>query len=271
VKLKLRLIVFAFLALGLEASAASKVTLVIYVDLSESMGRHRKMVSEMAGWLTEELKTKCGDYEVLVNNITYVAKHVPGGEVIKGYQEPDWITKDTPDGKEMVRRRIEYNSLNPAFHYMTMLHSGSREKTYTSVLETIEARLATSPGGPYQDTTVGVLILSDAAPVFEAFSPEEATTLLSQQVNGRNVMVGALGARRPSCMDTAYSENTSLADPPQPDLSKINWLNEFAALNRGYNWDICAPTIEGEASLLEQSVKDYMIMLMEEAQCLVMM
>ena len=118
---------------------------------------------------------------------------------------------------------------------------------------------------------VGILKLTDAAPVFETHSPEDASLMLINQLGPRPYMVGALGARSESCMDTSYADNEFSEELIQADPSKINWLNEFVALNQGYNWSICADDRDEEAELLERSVKDYMIMLMEEAQCMVMM
>ncbi|NQZ02086.1 MAG: hypothetical protein HRT45_15610 [Bdellovibrionales bacterium] len=247
------------------------MTLLVYVDMSASMTTHRNQLADMAGWITDELKAKCGDYEVLVNNLTYETEFAKGGEIVRGKDQPAWVTKDTPNGKEIIRRRIAYNSWDPAFYYTTMLNSDSREKTYSSVLETLPQRLALAPSGNSPGSAVGILILTDAAPVFETHSPEDASLMLINQLGPRPYMVGALGARSESCMDTSYANNEFSEELIQADPSKINWLNEFVALNQGYNWSICADDRDEEAELLERSVKDYMIMLMEEAQCMVMM
>lgn len=265
-----RLILAAvILACPVVVAAPAKITLVIYLDLSASMGQHRNQLANMAEGITSELTAKCGDYEILVNNLHYASEYIQGGEVIKASEnEPDWITKNTYNRDLLLKSRIRYDSNIASFLGATVFEADSRERTYTSVVDSIKEKLGSAPSGYLNPSALGVLILTDAAPVFEVLNPEEASLKFVEEIGPRKrYMVGSLGAKSESCMDFRYPEESKSTLEPQADLDKVSWLQEFTRLNRGYNWDICSTDRNKEMELLEQSVKDYMIMLMEEAKC----
>lgn len=252
--------ILILLAFSSSAFASAKVTLMIYVDMSGSMGGHRRDLANMAEVITENLEMKCGTYEVAVSNLTYDDIQ-GGGELVQAGEGPAFITESTANGKDLLARRIKYDNNQASFAGTTVYARGTHEKTYTSALETIESHLMQSPSGLNSDGTVGILILSDAAPYYESLNPEQASQAMPQLVAGRPWMFGALGAA-PSCMD--FPTFPPDAPPSRARQSQDNWLSQFSRMNDGYMWNMCA-----EESF-EQSVMDYMIMLMDKAQCMPM-
>lgn len=244
-----------------EAESEKKVSLMIYLDLSPSMNDKRAQVAAMADHITKNLEIQCGDYEIGVSNILYQDAKGGGGELIAGQDEPKFITKHTPKGRELLKQRIQIDNEPTPGRAIPPYSTGIQEITYSSVAATLANHLKSAPSQLKNSLAVGTLILSDAAPFYEVMSPDQAIGQIHSQLGSRPFIAGALGAGDIGrCLDA----------PPIPmggDMSdqrklELGLLKDFTDLSGGYYWNMCRPLD------IEQTVQDFILMLMEKAGCM---
>lgn len=152
---------FSFLSFTLSASsfAQKEVTLMIYVDQSQSMGSEARALSELTSVITQRLEKTCGKYRIGVSGLSYAdgALRTPKME-----GAPKFITeKHGHVGIDLLRKRILSLA---ASDYLT------RERTYSTIVESFKREKSELLNSEF----VATLLLSDATPAFEQYSATKA-------------------------------------------------------------------------------------------------
>ncbi|MCB0408189.1 MAG: hypothetical protein KDD34_08300, partial [Bdellovibrionales bacterium] len=230
------------------------------VDMSDSMNKKRDAVAQVAEKITERLGKQCQQYEIGVSNLVYKERVQIGGELVVNYGEPAFITENTKNGVELLKERITaktYYQENKSIEFMYA--AGTSEKTYSSVLLTLPEHLKKSPSGLNNDSLVGVLILSDAAPFFEDLPPQQALSQIQASLHGRPFMASSLGASSLQCLDSPIKPGELEWDQL---VHQLTWLEEFSKNSYGYHWNICSDLD------MDQSIDRFLNMLLQAAGCL---
>lgn len=155
------------------AAQAKEVTLIIYVDQSQSMGYEAKVLSKMADVITQRLEKTCGKYRVAVSGISYVGSEARTPS-IKG--TPKFITER--------HGQIGVNLLRERILSMATSEFSSKEKTYTTIVESFKREQSELYGSDF----VATLLLTDAVPAFEEYTAAEALEEIYKIIPKRNFM-----------------------------------------------------------------------------------
>lgn len=252
-----------------------KATILVLIDLSSSMPRHRKKLTQLAPIVKEAMERSQCDIKVGVGGIHYNDNKKVS---MKPWGKPAWITKDMENGSKVIADRIE-------FPYETIfnrqlseededrLPNGNSERTYSSIVKSIEANLAELKG----QAVVGTLLVTDAAPGYELFTPIDAKSKIKSLLSDTPYVSGVIGPQlwegmkipslnndqeRLHCQTDFHGTQT-----PGAFVNKSSWttqdiesLNEFVKETRGWKWDVCEPTYD-------RSLQEFLQMILDAAGC----
>ncbi len=230
----------------------------------------------LASEISRILKDSHCDYEISVGGILYNDSQWNNLEPFAQPGTPQVITQDVDN--EVAASLIQQRLTNPTFADPgVMLPYGSSEILYTSTVEFIKqyrSRFANK-------AVVGTLLITDAGPAFERYTPEEAINEIHSVLGENTIYVpGALAY--PFLGDSNREKNTASCkrDPDTVDgegminynkdthkMTYFDWsqtkvldLHRFNRIGRGYTWDICSPNYK-------ESLRDFLIMFLDAGSC----
>lgn len=267
VHLALRNIIFVFILFPLQAFSLSDhaVTLIFYVDLSESVQNKTEAIARVASVAQEELEASCGPAEYAVSNLQYWEpnqKIFLGGELIFEEGGEPFITNEVDGGGDIIARRLMMGYTKIA-RFVTKLDGSNYfvngfERTYASVIGTIASHLRQSPRLSNRQL-VASLMITDAVPGFELVGSAQAVEDIKARIGGRDYMAGVIGAIGESCRDSSllYSRN----EQPGGYVHSPESLIQTTRFTDGYYGSIC------DVETIEEKVRAFIKKIIKRAGC----
>ena len=223
-------------------------TLMILLDLSTSMDIHRSKLTALAPILKESLEDNACRFNVMVGNIAYKG-HDANLFYLKPIGDPAVVTESTPDGPEIIYNRI-LDPIGSAVNPAKVMRRGGLERTYSSIAMSIQANKKI-----LQDSdVVGALLLTDAAPGFEKYTPEDAYGSIMESLGPKTAFYsGIISPHLTNGMTVPESHLNCPIDfstkqtvgQPIDHLGfvthNMSAINEFSNWVGGLQWEICEP------------------------------
>ncbi len=262
-------------------SVKDKVGLLVMLDMSASTKNHRQKLKNLAPIVRKAMESSSCDFKIGVGNIAY--DNLRRND-LKPWGQPSFVTADTPNGDEMIWERISDPELvlfpNGTVSGDDETPRGNRERTYSSMVESIEQNLP-----DLQDVvSLGVLLLTDTAPAFEIYGPQIALNRISDLLGSRPFIPGMI---RPSFFEGMMFEHweNSNADDGAPvcrldipgqqipgnQISTLEWqsrdieaMDTFIERAWGMSWDVCDKDYD-------DSLEAYLQTVLNQSGCLLMM
>lgn len=257
------ILLFAFVLTGTQAQAQKDTaSLLVLIDLSSSMSKHRAKLVQLAPLVEEAMKKSSCKIQVGVGNIEYVKPRHANN--LKPWGRPAWVTKDTPDGPDKIYQRIsdpEGVVYPDGDEDRYGLASSGSEITYSSLVDSIKKNIDAFK----TSSVVGTILLTDAAPSFEKYTPEQAARMIHDLLGSKTSYISAVIGPELSKGMMVPDQSLFQCVPdfngtqltPGSLLSTSNWetkdieaINKFTKSVRGSQWDICQPNYDRELQQL---------------------
>ncbi|MEM7645887.1 MAG: hypothetical protein AAF203_03155 [Pseudomonadota bacterium] len=232
---------------------AKLASILILMDLSGSMNRHQQKLQAIAPIIEKAMENSRCSYQVGVANIAYEDRKTD----LTPFGTPAWITDDMEEGPKEIASRIsnpiraiygeeEWDDEDSGVGGPPDLPSGTKEKTYSSLVSSLEHNFHKIK----DSDVIGTLLLTDAVPAFETWTPEVAeqkihsltgSTPYISAVIGPDLSTGFVMPEPQAC--SPDFQNSQLAGNP---LNMEGWLtrdvyaiDQFTKNVYGSQWNIC--------------------------------
>ncbi len=244
------------------ARESGVASLLVLIDLSPSMNSHRMKMKQLAPLVKDAMESAQCEFRVAVGSIHY--KNFPTSRLTP-WAEPGgdlWVTQDTPQGADKIYDRITFphETVYPGFDgdQNPGIPSSGNETTYSSLVDSINTNWES-----LQDSDViGTILLTDAVPAYESYSPKDAADLIKQKVGNRPYLSAMIVANVFSGMmvqpNVVYDSNgygSQICGPDHEGGQEPGWMlntdewvsknpdaiNQFNEIIYGEQWDICEP------------------------------
>lgn len=242
---------WTFSSLAVASPGSPKATLMVLLDLSTSMDVHRTKLASLAPILRDTLKENSCQFEVIIGNIAYKG-HDANLFYLKALGDPAVINESTPGGPDIVYNRI-MDPVGTAANPAKVMKRGGLERTYSSIAMSIKANQKLLK----ESDVVGTLLLTDAAPGFEKYLPDEAYQEISKTLGYGTLFYSGIIAPTlnnemtiPTSHLTCpidFSTRQSVGSPIDPYgffTPDMNAINEFSQIVGGLQWDVCEPNYD---------------------------
>ncbi len=278
------IIFFAILVLVVPPNASANngttkkdvASLLVLIDLSPSMKPHRMKMTKLAPLVKAAMEKSRCEFQVAVGSILYkdfsfsslTPWAEPGGEL--------WVTQDTPEGPQKIHDRIAFphDTVHPTHdgdQHKGIPRSGD-ELTYSSLVESI----ATNWDQLRDSQVIGTILLTDAVPAYETYTPQEAVNQIKQRLGNIPYLSAQIVADVYSGMmvepnhliNSQTGEKIPLCGPdhegdqtPGFMLSTSHWksknpdaINQFTDILYAEQWDICEPEYDEKLRKFIESI-----------------
>jgi hypothetical protein len=252
-----------------QRAPLKSIAILIHLDLSHSMSNYHRRLSVLSDLVQKAAEQTTCEFRIGVTNIAYLDVETND---LRAFGTPAFITSSTPRGPEMLRQRIRDPYLfvpeNREFYHRYV----EKELTYTSVIEAVRQNREELLDVNF----LASLLLTDAAPAFEAYSPTQALEEIQNLMPGVGFMATSIsydfspyGSQLRCIPDLPEDPNRSDFDA-QRQFTQINtshWLsphtesvNEFTINGHGWHWDICLTNYEAE-------IQQFLNMVLQQGGC----
>ncbi len=185
-RLLIAAIVFTSVVVSGEPAGRGQASLLVLLDLSGSMARHRVKLAEIGNIVRTTMEAATCDIQVAVGNIGY--EGVGQADHFTPWAEPGgdpWLSMVDPGAPQLIQQRIGFPH-ETVFPTLSdggdplSLPSGGKEITYSSVVESLRH----NRDQIVDSEVVGTVLFTDAAPGYELYSPEDAASQIRSILGG---------------------------------------------------------------------------------------
>lgn len=261
----------------------NKVGLMILLDMSSSTRNHRRKFKNLAPLIKKAMENSQCDFKIGVGNIAY---NDLNKNDLTPWGEPAFVTMETPHAENLIWQRIS-DPESVLFPNGTISGDdetprGSAERTYSSMVEAVEQNKAA-----LEDTTsLGMILVTDAAPAYEIYTPREALQKIRQTLGNRPFIPAMIRPQLSHHMMMEVWDFNTPASESQKSIcrldipgsqvpgNKINtndWVSKdieamdvFIQEAWGEKWNVCDENYD-------KSLEDYLQLVLTLSECQLMM